>query len=252
MKVIKNDIGTNAIFSNRKLDYVRKMKKHSLEFGKKEKVLNYACQTYQLSRPNKVGAVMALIRECQPKTIEEWESWYFENAKTDGKNAFKITKESLTELGERLYAKITEVVIPEWQEAFNNLTKKDCEDYIFNLTINRTFDGYIREKSVVNDGLAKIFKEVRFEESPSELDHAGDIDYLGYASENKAFGIQIKPITAKSNFGNYSVSGRMKASFENFENDFGGKVFIVYSLDGEIANKEIVEDIRQEIEKLRR
>jgi hypothetical protein len=42
-----------------------------LDFGKKEKVLNYACQTYQLSRPSKVGAVMALIRECQPQTMEE-------------------------------------------------------------------------------------------------------------------------------------------------------------------------------------
>lgn len=60
-------------------------KRYSKEFGKKEKVLNYATQTYQLSRPNKVGAVMALIRECQPKTIEEWEKWYFENATTDGK-----------------------------------------------------------------------------------------------------------------------------------------------------------------------
>jgi hypothetical protein len=30
-------------------------RKHSLDFGKKEKVLNYATQTYQLSRPSKVG-----------------------------------------------------------------------------------------------------------------------------------------------------------------------------------------------------
>jgi hypothetical protein len=133
----------------------KEIKKYSLEFGKKEKVLNYACQTYQLSRPNKVGAVMALIRECQPNTINEWERWYFENATTDGKNSFKITRSSLEELGERLYEKITEVVIPEWQEAFNALTKEDCYNYIFNLTINRTFDGYLREKSVVNDGLAK-------------------------------------------------------------------------------------------------
>jgi hypothetical protein len=228
----------------------KQMLKYSLEFGKKEKVLNYACQTYQLSRPNKVGSVMALIRECQPRTIEEWETWYFENAKTDGKNTFKITKDVLSELGERLYEKITEVVIPEWQEAFNCLTKQDCEDYIYNLTINRTFDGYLREKSVVNDGLAKIFKEIRFEESPSELDHAGDIDYLGYVNEEKAFGIQIKPVTAKSNFGNYSVSERMRASFDSFEQDFGGKVFIVYSLDGEIANKVVIEEIKKEIKRL--
>lgn len=224
--------------------------KHSLEFGKKEKVLNYACQTYQLSRPNKVGAVMALIRECQPNTIEEWEQWYFEHAYTAGKKPFKITKESLLELGERLHGKIIEVVIPEWQEAFNQLTKEDCVNYIYNLTINRTFDGYLREKSVVNDGLAKAFPLIRFEESPSELDHAGDIDYLGYVSDTIAFGIQIKPVTSKANFGNYSASERMKASFESFKNDFAGNVFIVYSLDGEIANTEVIESIEMEIERL--
>jgi hypothetical protein len=90
------------------------IKRYSKEFGKKEKVLNYATQTYQLSRPNKVGTVMALIRECQPKTFEQWEQWYFENAQTDGKAPSKITKESLEELGERLFVKIKEIVIPEW------------------------------------------------------------------------------------------------------------------------------------------
>jgi hypothetical protein len=225
-------------------------KKNSMEFGKKEKVLNYACQTYQLSRPNKVGAVMALIRECQPKTIQEWEDWYFEHARTTGKSQFKITKNDLADLGNRLYEKITEVIIPEWQEAFAKLTKKDCVNYIYNLTINRTYDGYIREKSVVNDGLAKEFPAIRFEESPSELDHAGDIDYLGYVSETRAFGIQIKPVTAAANFGNYSISERMRENFEDFTRVFGGRVFIVFSLDGEIANKNIIPEIQSEIARL--
>lgn len=163
----------------------------------------------------------------------------------------KISEESLDELGNRLHEKITTVVIPEWKEAFNSLTLQDCIDYIRNLTINRTFDGYITEKSVVNDGLAKIYPSVKFEESSTELDHAGDIDYLGYVGD-KAFGIQIKPVTAKSNFGNYSMSERMKASFQDFEEDYGGKVFIVFSLDGEIGNKEILKDIETEIERLKR
>lgn len=226
------------------------MNKHSLDFGKKEKVLNYACQTYQLSRPNKVGAVMALIRECQPQTISDWEKWYFENAYTEAKTRTKITQESLQELGERLYEKITEVVIPEWEAAFKALTLQDCIDYIFNLTINRTYDGFLREKSVVNDGLAKIFPEVTFEESDPELDHAGDIDYIAKVGD-KALGIQIKPVTAKANFGNYSATERVKASFADFEAQFGGKVFIVFSLDGEIANKEVIEEIRQELERLK-
>ncbi len=225
-------------------------KKYSLEFGKKEKVLNYTCQTYQLSRPNKVGAVMALIRECQPKKLEEWEQWYFENAQTSGKHSSKITKKTLQELGERLYEKITEVVIPEWQEAFKKLTKQDCYDYIYNLTINRTYDGYIREKSVVNDGLAKEFPTIKFEESSAELDHAGDIDYLGIVKDGIAFGIQIKPITAQANFGNYKPSERMQHSFRNFTDEFKGNVFIVLSLDGEIANKKVINDIKKEIQRL--
>ena len=154
-----------------------------MEFGKKEHVLNYACQLYQLSRPAKVGAVMALIRECQPSSYEEWKEWYFENAYTATKSPVKLSLESLTELGERLYEKIQTFVIPDWQEAFSQLTLQDCIDYIYNLTINRTYDGYIREKSVVNDGLAKKFPNVVFKESDPELDHAGDIDYVALVGE---------------------------------------------------------------------
>lgn len=226
------------------------MKIHSMNFGKKEKVLNYACQTYQLSRPNKVGAVMALIRQCQPESLEDWERWYFENAHTAGKNPTRISRETLAELGERLYVKITEIVIPEWREAFSQLTLQDCIDYIHNLTINRTYDGFNREKSVVTDELEARFPDVKYVESEPELDHAGDVDYLGYVGE-KAVGIQIKPVTANANFGNYSPSERMKASFREFERTYGGKVFIVFSLDGEIANEEVIAEIAKEIERLR-
>lgn len=192
---------------------------------------------------------MALIRECQPKTIEQWEKWYFENATTDGKTPTKITKESLEELGERLFVKIKEIVIPEWTEAFNQLTLQDCIDYIHNLTINRTFDGFIREKSVIEDNLAKIFPTITFVESDPELDHAGDIDYLGWVGD-KAFGIQIKPVTAKANFGNYSATERMKASFNDFEKKFGGQVFIVFSTDDKIKNEDVIDDISKEIAQL--
>ncbi|MCF6179686.1 MAG: MjaI family restriction endonuclease, partial [Geopsychrobacter sp.] len=63
-------------------------------------------------------------------------------------------------------------------EAFRQAVE-DCKEYIYQVTIVRTFDGFLLEKSVVNDGLAKIFPEVEFEESDPELDHAGDIDYIG-------------------------------------------------------------------------
>lgn len=228
-------------------------KKYAKPFGAKEKVLNYASNTYQLTRPNKVGAVMALIRECQPSALDEWEQFYFEKAYTKSKMPVKVTQEVLDELGERLYAKITEVVIPEWTAAFQNLSLEDCKEYIYQVTVVRTYDGFLLEKSVVNDGLAKAFPEVEFEETEEELDHAGDIDYIGKVGE-KSFGIQIKPITANSNFGNYNISERMSNSFKAFEEKFGGKVFVIFSTrignKKDIVNKEILKQIKLEIDRL--
>ena len=64
------------------------------------------------------------------------------------------------------------------------------------------------------------------------------------------FGIQIKPVTANANFGGYSLSERMKASFNDFTEKYGGKVFIGYGQKGEIANTEVIDSIREEIERL--
>ncbi len=222
------------------------MDKHSLKFGPKEHILNYSCSKYHLSRPYNVGEVMALIRDCQPSSYEEWQKWYFDNAFTKCKNPTRITPETLRELGERLYAKIRTFVIPEWESVFRELTEQDCVDYIYNLTINRTYDGYITEKSIVNNVLAKEFPAVTFEESDPESDHAGDIDYIAKVGD-KAFGIQIKPVTAQANFAGYSLTERMKASFEAFTEQNGGAVFIVFSLDGEIANPDVIGRIGEEI-----
>ena len=228
--------------------------KYAKPFGKKEKVLNYTSNAYQLTRPSKVGAVMALIRECQPKTFEEWQQYYFENAYTKTKVPMKVTKEILTELGERLFEKITEVVIPEWTEAFKQITKQDCYDYVYEVTVPRTYDGFLTEKSVINDFLAKKFPEIIFEESDSDLDHSGDVDYIGKVGI-KAFGIQIKPITGNSNFGNYKLTERMQANFDAFEEKYGGKVFVVFSSKvgnkKEIQNKEVIDEIKQEIIRLK-
>ena len=88
--------------------------------------------------------------------------------------------------------------------SFEDLTLQDCKDYIYEVTVIRTYDDFLLEKSIINDGLAKSFPDVKFKESDPELDHAGDIDYIGKVKD-KAFGIQIKPITASANFGNYSI-----------------------------------------------
>ena len=146
--------------------------------------------------------------------------------------------------------KLKEIIIPQLTDAIQTLNLQDCVEYVYNLTINRTYDGFLTEKSVVNDDLVERFTEVSFEESDPKLDHAGDVDYIGRVGKY-AFGIQIKPITANANLGNYDVSARMEQSFNDFEKEFGGKVFIVYSVDGKIVNKDIYKKIEKEIKRLK-
>lgn len=97
---------------------------------------------------------------------------------------------------------------------------------------------------MVNDGLAKFFKDIEFIESAPELVHA----YIAKVGDYQ-IGIQITPVTANANFGGYSLSERMKNSFDCFTEKYGGKVFVVYSLRGENANKEVLESISSEIER---
>ncbi len=225
-------------------------KKYAKDFGPKEFLLNYTNRRWGLTKTTKVGEVMSLIRQCQPKSFEEWETWYFENAATNTKEPVRVTKDILTELGERLYSKLKETVIPQITEAIRTLTLEDCIEYIYQLTIYRTYDGYLTEKSVVFDNLAKVFKNVTFEESDPELDHSGDIDFIGKVGD-KAFGLQIKPVTANANLGNYDVSARMQGSFRDFQHKYGGQVFIIYSVDEKIMNKDVYDKIATEIERLK-
>lgn len=215
-----------------------------------EHVLNYTAQRYQLTRPNKVGPVMEMIRECQPKTFSEWENYYFEHAYTKSKRPVKVDERLLDELGERLYEKIIGTVQPEWDRAFESITVEECKAYIRDVTLRRTFNGYYNEVSVIHGNLSKRFPEVHFEESEADLDHSGDVDYLGWVG-SKAFGLQIKPVTASYAFGGYSVSDRMRTQFEDFEDKYGGRVFIVYSVAKEVKNTDVYGAIKTEVDRLR-
>ena len=107
----------------------------------------------------------------------------------------------------------------------------------------------VRGKSVVNDVLAGQFPNLVFQECNPELDYAGDIDYVAKVGKYQ-FGIQIKFVMNSDNLKHHSMSGRMQASFNDFTEEFGGKVFVVYNQNGEIANTDVIECIRNEIVRL--
>lgn len=211
-----------------------------------EHILNYTTQRWQLTRPSKVGAVMELIRKCQPKNFETWVKYYWENAQTKSKPSIKINKKIHNELANKLFKKI-QIVKKEFLSAFDKINLEICKDYISNVTLNRTYNGYNLEKFVIYKNLVDIFPKIKFEESDSNLDQSGDIDFIGKVeNKNMTIGIQIKPITTQNNFGNYNIEDRMKKNFKKFEKKYKGKVYIIYSTNKEIVNKKIINIIKKD------
>lgn len=76
---------------------------------KKEWILNIATNRWGLNKKNSVGPVSEWIRECAPKTIDEWEEFYLKKLKDFlSKNGINVQPdEYLEHLGKKLYIKIT-------------------------------------------------------------------------------------------------------------------------------------------------
>ncbi|OHB61238.1 MAG: MjaI family restriction endonuclease [Planctomycetes bacterium RBG_13_46_10] len=205
----------------------------------KEWILNQANMRWGLTRKKQVGPVSELIRKCSPKLLEDWEKYYFENA---------YQKSHLEELGRRLYVKITEVC----QAEIESISEQDCIDFIVNLVINRTFDGYQSEIQTIYGQLQDALG-VPIEPAPDEWDRGYNVDFFIRVND-KYIGIQIKPAGYAYITQIINELKFQKETHEKFNAKYGGKVFYIISIkEGKkkiIYNREVIEEIRYEIKRL--
>lgn len=208
----------------------------------KEWILNSVMNRFQLNFKRNVGPTSESIRKCSPKSIEDWEEYYFQNVRS---------KEHIIELGKKLYIKITEVV----QAELDDISEQDCIDYIINLVINRTFDGYMTEIETIYGQLEKILN-IKIEPAPDDWDRLFNVDFFIKLNE-KYIGLQIKPVNECIQLpGIYKERAIQLETHIKFTEVFGGKVFYIFStkIGGkkEIVNKEIIDEIIIEIERLKK
>lgn len=202
--------------------------------------MNSAMNRYQLNFKRNVGATSESIRKCAPKTLEEWRDYYYANVKSEA---------HIEDLGKKLYLKITEVISSEVAE----VTEQDCIDYMKQMVIERTFDGYMTEIQTIY-GQLQVLLGVKLEAAPDEWDRLFNVDFFIKIGENY-IGIQIKPVNNSLQIPEIHKEYALQAkTHQKFKEKYGGAVFYVYSekVNGrkEIANKEVVEEIRKEIERL--
>ena len=207
----------------------------------KEWILNQANMRWGLTKKNKVGPVSELIRKCSPKSLNDWEVYYYKNV---------YSKQHLEELGRRLYIKITEVC----QAEIESITEEDCIDFIINLVIGRTYDGYQSEIQTIYGQLQEALG-VKVEPAPDEWDRGYNVDFFIKVNE-RYIGIQIKPAGYAYITQIINELEFQKKTHEKFTVKYGGKVFYVISVkEGKkkiIHNPEIIEEIRKEIERLKK
>ena len=235
-------------YQNMTKDFIREIKNDVNNQYYRETLLNYATNRWKYNQSSSVGKVAELIRQCQPKTIKEWEDFYFQNAKQNKKNGEKITRGYIEDLGKKLYIKISEVVENELQQ----ITEEECISFIYNLVINRTFDGYYTEITSIYEQLEKILC-VKIKSAPDEFDRKYGVDFYIEIKENVYIGLQIKPVSGR-NIDFYNVEGFHVKNHEKFTNKYKGKVFFIYSktIDKkkQIQNIKVIDEIKQEIKRL--
>jgi hypothetical protein len=206
----------------------------------KEWILNSATNRFQLNFKRNVGAVSEAIRKCAPRNVEEWSEYYFKNVRS---------KKHIKELGRKLYVKITEVIVSEVEE----ITEDDCIQYLLQLVIERTYDGYTTEIRTVYGQLQSLLG-VKIEPAPDKWDRLFNVDFFIKINE-KYVGIQIKPASGVSHIPEIFKERTQQAeTHKKFTAKFGGKVFYVISVkEGTnkiIHNQEVIEEIKAEIKRL--
>ncbi len=88
-----------------------------------------------------------------------------------------------------MYVKITEVIQAEIEE----VTEEDCMQYVYNLVISRTYEGYLTEIRTIYGILQKSLG-VEIKPAPDEWDRLYNVDFYIQIGR-KYIGLQIKPVT---------------------------------------------------------
>lgn len=206
----------------------------------KEWILNSATSRFQFNFKRNVGAVSEEIRKCAPKSLEEWRKYYFRNVRD---------KAHIEALGRRLYVKVTEVISSEVEQ----ITERDCVDYMLGLVIDRTFDGYQTEIKTIYGQLEQALG-CKINPAPDDWDRGYNVDF--YIEVNgKHIGIQIKPVSDVSHIPQiYKEREQQKKTHAEFKKMFGGEVFYVFSAatggKKTIQNPEVIARIKREMKRL--
>jgi len=198
-----------------------------------------------LNKTKSVGPVALWIRECAPKNIQDWQRFYLKKlAEHLRQQDINLNPEEyITTLGQKLFIKVSETLSSEIEE----VTEEDCVQYIKNLLIKRTFEGYHNEIKTIYGYLENVLGE-KIQPAPDKWDKLYNVDFY-IKRGDKIIGLQIKPITYDQLPEIHKWRKWLERTHEKFKKEQGGDVFILFTTTKDrkkiIHNHEIIKEIKQ-------
>lgn len=193
-----------------------------MQTGNNEVKLNTYYNRGGFNHPNRIGSVMAMIRELRPATVRAWREWYVANIHDDI---------YLDKLADEMWRSIPDD---------EGVSKEDCWRYINDVMFRRTFDGYNREKRMLTFLREQVSPNV--EESPEEWDAAYFVDFYVYSDSGKLIGIQLKPETFYT--GKYNTVVDIEGKLAEFRRVFNaGTYVLVYRVDNDSGDISIINQL---------
>lgn len=152
----------------------RLIETESPEFPKYAKqILNLANQDAHATRPDVVGQMSELIKECTGRTLKEWEDWYLEHYPD---SIDKATNKILD-------------MIDNFKDVINQIDKSMIRQWVRDLVIVKTFIGLRFQEAVLKKIAEKFGTKYRL--STPEEESKGIDGYIGNVP------VSLKPITYK-------------------------------------------------------
>jgi len=195
------------------------------------------CEDIWLTSSDVVGPVMEFFSNNSKVPFEEAKNKFYAEMKDSNGNP--VNKERLIELGLILFKRVIDNFPMKPMSAIENISQ--CVAYICNLTISKSYDGYILGEETIFNKLIKKYPRKKIVRSTHEEDAQYNVDIQIIINDSLRIGIQVKP---KSFSGN--VDGR------KFREDYGGKVIVAkYTNRGEAVKiTTVYEAIKDEIDRL--
>jgi uncharacterized protein YggL (DUF469 family) len=194
---------------------------------------------------HKVGPTSHLINSCNPLSYSDWVDYYFENAIEEKVGGKKVTVETFSELGFGLKERMRKIFEENMKEKIPNIPDQVYAAFIYNLTINRTWDGYVGEKTV--ESLIEEHFKIKVNDS-KEFENQYLVDKFIDIGSYK-IGFQVKP---DSFLYDHLISTAHVVKHKSFEDKYGGKVFFVHYNHkfGVINSNELIQKLTEEIQRL--